>query len=377
MAKWFGVPSYGGKFAFLGGLCMLGMLTALQIGAIWKLVRLMAGIATNAADGRGLIGRLSGTIFYGNALLSLIVSWRVISSWKHVAEVWKRAETAGMYFPPDVRIRRRIISVTCVVAVCAVVEHILSMMSATGFDIPPEEYFDRYILASHGFLLQQHEYNYWLAIPIFILSKLATILWNFQDLIIILISMGLTSRYNRLNTYVSHVVYTEKNNKDIPKLGTELYLQVQLWRHLREAYVRQAALVRIVDRKIGALVLLSNMNNFYFICLQLFNGINKSDEGPFINRLYYFYSMTWLLARACGVVLAAADINVHSKSALPFLYGCPRSAWNIEIKRLKHQLTNDEVGISGMGLFLLNRQLLLEVASAILKYELVLIQYDD
>lgn len=39
------------------------------------------------------------------------------------------------------------------------VEHIMSMISATGFDIPPEEYFYRYILSSHGFLIKRGKYN--------------------------------------------------------------------------------------------------------------------------------------------------------------------------------------------------------------------------
>lgn len=41
------------------------------------------------------------------------------------------------------------------------VEHILSMLSATGLDCPLEEYFERYILSSHGFLLQACELVYY------------------------------------------------------------------------------------------------------------------------------------------------------------------------------------------------------------------------
>lgn len=37
--------------------------------------------------------------------------------------------------------------------IIVLVEHMMSMMSATGFDCPPEEYFERYIMSSHGFLL--------------------------------------------------------------------------------------------------------------------------------------------------------------------------------------------------------------------------------
>ncbi|XP_026323299.1 gustatory receptor for sugar taste 64a-like [Hyposmocoma kahamanoa] len=374
-AKYFGLPSYGGVLAHCYGITLFLLLAALEAGAVWKII-LVLGVA--ATDGRGLVARLSGCVFYGNALLSLILTWRFISSWKCISVLWTLAETTGgLYFPPDLKIKRRVIIVTCNFIICAIVEHVMSMISATGLDIPPEEYFDRYILSSHGFLLKPEEYNIWLGIVIFVLSKLATILWNFQDLIIILISMGLTSRYRRLNKFVDDFVRLEKRHKEKAKLGTELYAQVLTWRRLREAYVRQATLVRKVDQKLGKLILLCNLNNFYFICLQLFLGLNQNSNMGVINKSYYFYSLGWLLFRACSVVLVAADVNLHSKKALSCLYCCPGSAYNVEIKRLENQLTYDFVALSGMRFFFLDRQLFLEVAAAIVKYELVMIQYDN
>ncbi|CAH2215588.1 jg407, partial [Pararge aegeria aegeria] len=219
------------------------------------------------------------------------------------------------------------------------------------------------------------EYTLWIAIPIFILSKSATILWNFQDLIIILISMGLASRYHRLNSFVKHVVRYEKRDGNMEKFKTEIYYQLNVWRNIREAYANQSALVRQVDEELGALLLLSNLNNMYFICLQLYLGLRKVD-GVLINRVYYFYSLGWLMVRAVSVVLAAADVNLHSKRALPYLYSCPSSSYNIEIRRLKNQLTHDHIALSAMGFFYLDRQKLLQVAAAIVKYELILIQYD-
>ncbi|OWR46867.1 putative chemosensory receptor 5, partial [Danaus plexippus plexippus] len=254
-------------------------------------------------------------------------------------------------------------------------EHILSMISATGADCPPEDYFERYILTSHGFLIHDYEYSLWLAIPIFIMSKSATILWNFQDLIIILMSMGLSSRYHRLNNFVKEVVESENEVLAVKKLATGFHLRVDVWRRIRQAFVQQSALVRKVDTELGALILLSNLNNLYFICLQLFLGI-RSIEGTLINRIYYFYSLGWLLLRASSVVLAAAEINLHSQKALPFLSSFPTYAYNIEIKRLISQLNNDQISLNGMGFFALKRQKLLEVAAAIIKYELILIQYD-
>ncbi|XP_060809396.1 gustatory receptor for sugar taste 64a-like [Amyelois transitella] len=375
LTKWFGIPTYGNKIAYFWAIVILLLLLAIEVASLAKVIRSLAGLAKHDTDGRGVTARLSGAIFYANGLLSQILCWRLVSSWKILSQHWKKVENTSLYLPPDPRIGKRVLFVTCFVAVCAFVEHMLSMMSATGFSIPPEQYFERYILSSHGFLLNPESYSLWYAVPVFILSKQATILWNFQDLIIILISMGLTSRYHRLNLYVNRVVTEERRNGGSKKLGPDIFLRIQIWRSLREAYVRQSSLVRTFDGHLGGLVLLSNINNFYFICLQLFLGLHRGGKG-LVNRLYYFLSLGWLLFRACSVVLAAADIRLHSKRALLYLSQYPESAYNIEVKRLKHQLANDNVALSGMGLFTLDRQKLLEVAANIVKYELVLIQYD-
>ncbi|CAH2990303.1 unnamed protein product [Chilo suppressalis] len=329
MAQWFGIPSYGNKISHVWAVVALLMLIAIEGTALWKLAK---NLSTMDADDESITARVAGSIFYGNGLLSLILSWFFISSWKRISFFWSKAEvTDGAYLSQDRRIHGRVVFITWLVALVACGEHILSMISATGFDIPPLKYFERYILSSHGFIITNESYTLWTAIPIFLLSLIATILWNFQDLIIILISVGLTSRYRRLNLYVNRVVNFERRNKDVEKVEFEKYLRCEQWRRIREAYVRQAALVRMVDAKIGPLILLSNINNFYFICLQLFLGINKS-QGSAASVVYYLISLAWLIFRACGVVLTAADIQFHSKRALTYINACPAPGYNIEVR---------------------------------------------
>ncbi|XP_050350257.1 gustatory receptor for sugar taste 64a-like isoform X2 [Nymphalis io] len=375
MTRWFGIPTYGGSIFLYWTLITLTMLTAIEAAAIWKLVRLLTGTAPNNSSGQ-VMARLSGLIFYGNALLSLILSWRFVKKWKILSIDWLRSETGEINFPPDTTIRKRVMIVITFVALFAIAEHTFSIISATGLDCPADEFFERYILSSHGFLLKTYEYTLWLAIPIFIMSKSATILWNFQDLIIILISMGLTSRYYRMNSFVKYVIRYEKRAGKGKKFGNDYCFQANTWCRIRQAYVQQAALVRKIDEDLGPLVFLSNLNNLYFICLQLFLGIRRID-GTLINKVYYFFSLGWLILRASSVVLSAADISLHSKRALPYLHSCPSSAYNIEIKRLKDQLNHDVIVLSGMGYFYLDRQKLLQVAAVIVKYELILLQYDN
>ncbi|CAH2068993.1 unnamed protein product, partial [Iphiclides podalirius] len=85
----------------------------------------------------------------------------------------------------------------------------------------------------------------------------------------------------------------------------------------------------------------------------------------------------WLCIRTTLVVLSAADVNVCSKSALPYLFNYRTQFYNLEIERLQYQLSKDFVALSGIGFFFLTKSLLLQMAGAVVTYELVLIQFDD
>ncbi|CAK1600215.1 unnamed protein product [Parnassius mnemosyne] len=154
-------------------------------------------------------------------------------------------------------------------------------------------------------------------------------------------------------------------------------LQTYTWRKIREAYVKQAALVREVNNLVGPLILLSNSCNFYFTCLHLFLGITQGMSDTSLDQIYYLLSFTWLCIRTSLVVLSAADVNVCSKDSLPYLFKYNTQTYNLEIDRLQYQLRKDFVALSGMGFFFLTKSLLLQMGGAVVTYELVLIQFDS
>ncbi|XP_063392712.1 gustatory receptor 5a for trehalose-like isoform X2 [Cydia fagiglandana] len=374
-SRWFGVAGSGNVLWKTFGLCILLLLGVIEGVAIWRVVRALAGLSIDIEGHRSVTARLAGATFYASSITTLILSWKLSSSWETIALYWASIDRSiAINVSSDKNIKTRMITVTSVMVTCVVVEHAMSMMSQVGFDCPPSLVLKRYTLMSHGFLLLRTDYSIWFAVPLLFMSKIATILWNYQDILIVLISMGLTSRYNTLNQYVAKF---STPNKDFPWNPHDECSKGQTWRRIREAYVKQAQLVRRLDKSLGGLILLSNLVNFYFICLQLFLGITQGLSGDVIKRLYYVVSLVWLCVRVSCVVLAAADINVHSTKALRHLHASDRHYYNVEIVRLQNQLSKDYVALTGLGFFSLNRTILLQMAGAIITYELVLIQFDD
>ncbi|XP_022825800.1 gustatory receptor for sugar taste 64a-like isoform X2 [Spodoptera litura] len=320
---------------------ILIVLLVMESQAIWKVIKALAGWAIDTAGQRSVTARLAGTIFYTIAIISLILASKLFRSWGELSALWVRVERVmAVKVPSDGTLKRRMYFIIGFMTVCSL-----------------------------------HEYSDWYAIPLAFMSTIATMLWNFQDQLIVLISMGLTSRYSRLNQCLAKICALEKKQMDSDQ-KTEA-TKVYTWRKLREAYVKQAMLVRKVDDAIGGIIILSCFCNFYFICLQLFLGITQSQSSEPLRTVYYFTSLGWLCFRVIIVVLAASDINVHSQIALNHIYTHDTLYYNIEMGRLQDQLSKDYVALSGKGFFYLSKSILLQMAGAVITYELVLIQFDD
>lgn len=68
-----------------------------------------------------LVARLSGSIFYANGLISLILTWRFIGSWDDLSQHWLRNElSSGLNIASDKYIKRNVIIITIFVSVCAI-----------------------------------------------------------------------------------------------------------------------------------------------------------------------------------------------------------------------------------------------------------------
>ncbi|XP_021182097.3 gustatory receptor for sugar taste 64a [Helicoverpa armigera] len=356
---------------------ILGSLVIIEVLAIWKVIRALAGVARDMSGHRSVTARLAGTIFYSISILSLVLISKLYYNWRtNIAGIWGKVErSVGVKIPVDKTLKCRMSFVAGLMTFCSFFEHALSILASVGFDCPPSLILKRYVLVSHGFIFMGQDYSEWFAMPLVIISTIATLLWNFQDQLIVLISMGLTSRYRRLNECLAKFCELEKQHMDSDKKVEAV--KVYTWRKIREAYVKQAMLVRKIDVALGGIIILSCSCNFYFICLQMFLGITQGMSTDFLTGLYYMVSLAWLCIRVLSVVLAASGVNTHSKLALNHLYTYETHCYNVEVERLQDQLTKDYIALSGMGFFYLNKTILLQMAGAIITYELVLIQFDD
>ncbi|KAI8430280.1 hypothetical protein MSG28_000602, partial [Choristoneura fumiferana] len=199
-------------------------------------------------------------------------------------------------------------------------EHILSLVSAfTGAMVcyPNTNVYEGFVKFFYPWVFKFLPYTTLLGMITQFLHFQATFIWNFSDLFVICMSYYLTSRLENIN------------KKLILVQGK--YLSELFWRSTREDYGRATQLVRKIDEVISGIVFISFANNLFFVCLQLFNTLEKSPFGGYEAGAYFLFSLIYLISRSIAVSLIASQVNSASTVAAPILYDVPSPVYCIEI----------------------------------------------
>ncbi|XP_069702284.1 gustatory receptor 5a for trehalose-like isoform X2 [Periplaneta americana] len=323
-----------------------------------------------------------GAVFYGNASVATLLFLKLARRWPHIVTEWSHVEKLPLsYHSPRPSIKLKFSLITALVMITALCEHILSVISNIPEYINPEEAVNSpcptdknfapntslfnmeeilkvYSCRSHQFIFRTINYNIYFGSLLLIGSRLATFTWNYTDLFVILISLGLREEFIHFNKRIK-----EAKNKILTQLE---------WQELRESYNFLSALVKTVDSAICGIMLLSFTNNLIFICLQITQTLDTRNT---FDKVYFFGSFIFLVGRTILVMKFAAQVNDESRACLSDIFNCSSRNCCIEMERLQIQITTDEIALTGMRIFSIKRQLMLVVAGCLCTYELILVQF--
>ncbi|XP_030372206.1 gustatory receptor for sugar taste 61a [Scaptodrosophila lebanonensis] len=185
-------------------------------------------------------------------------------------------------------------------------------------------------------------------------------IWNFMDLFIMMISLGLAQRFQQFGARVSAL------------MGR--YVPDALWSDIRQDHIRLCELIELVDNNLANIILVSCLNNMYFICNQLLSIFTKLRYP--INYIYFWYSLLFLLGRTTSVFLCASRIHDASLLPLQAVHMVPSEYWTEEVQRFMQQLSSEFVGLSGHRLFYLTRRSFFGLMATLITYEFMLLQLD-
>jgi gustatory receptor len=84
--------------------------------------------------------------------------------------------------------------------------------------------------------------------------------WSFTDLFVIIISIGLASKFQQLNN-------------DLNRIKDKQGISTAYWSEYRVYYREIVNLIAVVDSAVAKIVLISISNNLFFICVQLLRSL--------------------------------------------------------------------------------------------------------
>lgn len=122
------------------------------------------------------------------------------------------------------------------------------------------EFFHSYLIAYRYHLTRAIPYHI-IEFPIYEwINILMTYSWNFIDLFVILISVGLAARFNQIN---GRLIDGAGNNSE------------RFWSEIRVNYYALVDLVDEIDKEISMIVLVSTGRNVYSVCVIIFESLTR------------------------------------------------------------------------------------------------------
>ncbi|XP_033610194.1 gustatory receptor for sugar taste 64e isoform X2 [Cryptotermes secundus] len=270
--------------------------------------------------------------------------------WPRLEELWQRTEHEQIQYgyPRNLYLRIRIMS--AVTLAIALGEHFLAkytvICTVALCSDKKRDLLQLYWLMNYRFVFEFVQFSLPLAFLCEIVNFFASFYWNFIDLFVIVLSMALSSRFRLLNSLLKF---------SVRKVQPETF-----WREARENYNSLSVLTKFLDSCISSIVLLSFATNMFYICQQLYNTLRKSVGT--VKLVYFFVSISCLLFRTVAVSLCAASIQEESRATKDILYALPAESYTIEVHRFLVQISTDNVALTGLRFFTVNRNLLLTVS---------------
>lgn len=108
-------------------------------------------------------------------------------------------------------------------------------------------------------LLEVLPYRWWIFPPFQWTITLMAFCWNYVDYFIVIISLGISTRFNQLNERLRRTPHAQKDRK--------------FWKEIRLHYTNLVDLLEYIDDQISLLVLFSMSHNLFLVCTKIFEAV--------------------------------------------------------------------------------------------------------
>uniref|UniRef100_A0A3F2YU04 Gustatory receptor n=1 Tax=Anopheles christyi TaxID=43041 RepID=A0A3F2YU04_9DIPT len=255
---------------------------------------------------------MSWWFFTLNLLIS--INFAVLArNWPQLMSSWVQLEQS---LPDQPRLSaacrrnaRQIGLVTTVLLTSGLIEHVLSKPAGLhrAYRCPIPNLLEAHYKQAFPEMFSFVPYDPYIGLLAQTITSLLTVYWNYVDLFLISISIG-------LRTNLAHV-------NEVIKSSEKMYHRGIFWKDHCFHYRRVLGLIRDVNSHVGVFIVISYSSNLFFICIQLVNVFQQN--ASLIVTTYFWYSLCHLIGRIVAVSLYGSAIHDEYCRTRAMFYNLP------------------------------------------------------
>lgn len=209
-------------------------------------------------------------MFYGDCVVQSWIFMYLATKWKDIIGFWHKMEKPFLYEPYTMKgmnLSLKIRLIGFVFFAFYLMEHLTfigmelhaNKHQLATCNVTNMTFFNNYMRRERPHLLDVLPYRWWI-IPIFqwTITCLA-FCWNYVDYFIIILSLGISTRFDQLNERLRQTPRHQMDRK--------------FWLEVRLHFTNLIHLLEYIDEKISLLVLLSMSHNLFLVCTKIFEAV--------------------------------------------------------------------------------------------------------
>lgn len=209
-------------------------------------------------------------MFYFDSVAQSCIFLYLATRWKDIISFWYKMEKPFLFEPYTMNglsLSFKIRFVGFVFCIFYLTEHLMFIgmelfethNQLISCNVTSITFLNNYMRRERPHLLDVLPYRWWI-FPIFQWTiTLLAFSWNYVDFFIIIISLGLTTRFNQLNDRLRLTPMQQKDRK--------------FWLEIRLHFTRLIDLLEFIDNEISLLILFSMSHNLFLVCTKIFEAV--------------------------------------------------------------------------------------------------------
>jgi gustatory receptor len=211
-------------------------------------------------------------MFYFDAVAQSVLFLYLATKWKEIMSFWCKKEktflcetyTRSTYrFPLSLQIKL----IGVVFFILFLTEHFMfialqiqvTQQQMEVCNVTDMSFLNNYLRRLRPHLLDVLPYHWWIFPPFQWTITLMAFCWNYVDYFIVILSLGISTRFTQLNERLRHTPRHQMDRK--------------FWLEIRLHYTNLVDLLEYVDDQISLLVLFSMSHNLFLVCTKIFEAV--------------------------------------------------------------------------------------------------------